>query len=48
VKAEDGPIDATRCIRHFYPKIIVFSVLGSMGNIVFYIFLRPIKKNLDG
>jgi hypothetical protein len=28
VEAEDGRIDAMDCVGPFYPKIIVFSVLG--------------------
>jgi hypothetical protein len=37
-KAEDGWVDATGCIGPFYPKIIVFVVLGHMGIVVFYYF----------
>jgi hypothetical protein len=28
VKAEDGCVDVTGCVRPFYPKIVVFIVLG--------------------
>jgi hypothetical protein len=39
VEAEDGPIDATGCIRPFYHKIVVFIVLVSRGNLVFSLLL---------
>jgi hypothetical protein len=35
VEAEDGRVDVTGCVGPFYPKIIVFSVLDSRGNLVF-------------
>jgi hypothetical protein len=35
VEAEDGRVEATGCIGSFYPRIIGFYVLGSMGIIVF-------------
>jgi hypothetical protein len=35
VETEDGRVDATECIRPFYPKITVFYVLDPRGNLVF-------------
>jgi hypothetical protein len=32
-EAEDGWVDATGCIRVFYPNFIVFFVLGHKGNL---------------
>jgi hypothetical protein len=34
-EAEDGWINATGCVGPFYPKIVVSSVLGSRGTVVF-------------
>jgi hypothetical protein len=34
VEAEDGWIDATGCIRLFYPNFVVFIVLGHKGGLV--------------
>jgi hypothetical protein len=33
-EAEDGRVDTMGCIRLFYPKFIVFVVLGHKGNLV--------------
>jgi hypothetical protein len=33
-EAEDGRVDATGCIRLFYPNFTVFIVLGHKGNLV--------------
>jgi hypothetical protein len=33
-EAEDGQVDATGCIRLFYPNIVVFIVLGHKGSLV--------------
>jgi hypothetical protein len=33
--AEDGRVDATGCVGPFFPKIIVFSILGSSDIVVF-------------
>jgi hypothetical protein len=33
-KAEDGQIDATNCIKLFYPNFVVFVVLGHKGCLV--------------
>jgi hypothetical protein len=38
VEAEDGRVDAICCVGPFYPKIIVFYVLGPRGNFVFLSF----------
>jgi hypothetical protein len=38
VEAEDRWIDMTVYIRPFYHKIIIFSVLDLMVNLVFYFF----------
>jgi hypothetical protein len=46
--AEDGLVDTTGCVRPFYPKITVFSVLGLTGIIVFYSFACAYKKNPRG
>jgi hypothetical protein len=35
VEAEDGRVDETGCVGPFYPKIIIFYVLGPRGNLVF-------------
>jgi hypothetical protein len=43
VKAKDEWIDAMGCIRPFYPIIIIFSVLGPRGNLVFYSFAWAYK-----
>jgi hypothetical protein len=45
---EDGRVDATDCIRPFYPKIIILYVLDTMGNLVFSLLLMPINKTLEG
>jgi hypothetical protein len=37
-KTEDGRVDAMGCVRAFYPKITVSSVLGPRGIVVFYSF----------
>ena len=34
VEAEDGPVDATGYVGPFYPKIVVFIVLGHKGSLV--------------
>jgi hypothetical protein len=34
-KAKNGRLDATANVRLFYPKIIISSVLGSKGVVVF-------------
>jgi hypothetical protein len=39
VEAKDGRVDAMGCVRPFYPKIAVFSVLGPRGNLVFCLCL---------
>jgi hypothetical protein len=39
VEAEDGHVDVTGCVGLFYPKITVFSVLATGGNLVFYLDL---------
>jgi hypothetical protein len=33
--AEDGRVNATGCVRPFYSKTIIFSVLGHRDNLVF-------------
>jgi hypothetical protein len=33
-EAEDGRVDATECIRLFYPNFVVFIVLGHKGSLV--------------
>jgi hypothetical protein len=33
-EAEDGWVDATGCIRLFYPNFVVFFVLGHKGSLV--------------
>jgi hypothetical protein len=38
VEAEDGRVDATDCDGSFYPKIAIFYVLDSRGNLVFFPF----------
>jgi hypothetical protein len=35
VEAEDGWVDATGCIEHFYPYFVIFTVLGPSGKLVF-------------
>jgi hypothetical protein len=35
VEAKDGWVNAMGYVRTFYPKIVVFSVLGPRGNLVF-------------
>jgi hypothetical protein len=37
VEAEDRQINATNCIRPFYPKITVFIVLDLKSIVVFYL-----------
>jgi hypothetical protein len=39
VEVEDGWVDATGCIKPFYPNFIVFYVLGTRGILVFYLVL---------
>jgi hypothetical protein len=34
-EGEDGWVDAMACVGPFYPKIIIFYVLGPRGNLVF-------------
>jgi hypothetical protein len=34
VEAEDGWVDATGCVRPFYPNFVIFYVLGPMGILV--------------
>jgi hypothetical protein len=34
VEVEDGWVDATSCIRLFYPNFVVFFVLGHKGSLV--------------
>jgi hypothetical protein len=36
VEAEDGRVSVTGCVGPFYPKIVVSSVLGPRGILVFY------------
>jgi hypothetical protein len=43
VKAEDGWVDATGCIGAFYPKIVVFIVLGPKGILFFKYFIWVYK-----
>jgi hypothetical protein len=38
VQAEDRRVDAIGCIGPFYPRIIVFYVLGPRGIVVIYSF----------
>jgi hypothetical protein len=45
VEAEDGRVDATGCIDPFYPKIIVFIILGPKDVLVF--LLMPINRTLE-
>jgi hypothetical protein len=33
-EAEDGRVDATGCIRLFYPNFVIFIVLGHKGSLV--------------
>jgi hypothetical protein len=35
VQAKDGRVDATGCVRPFYPKITVFYVLALRGIVLF-------------
>jgi hypothetical protein len=39
VEAEDGRVDATGCIRPYYPYFAVFIVLGPTDILVFYLGL---------
>jgi hypothetical protein len=48
VEAEDGWVDVTGCIGSFYPRIIGFYVLGSMGIVVFYSFAWAYKLDPRG
>jgi hypothetical protein len=48
VEADDGWVDAMGCVGPFYPKTIVFYVLGPRGNLVFSLLLGPINKTLEG
>jgi hypothetical protein len=34
VEAEDGRVDATGCMRLFYPNFVVFFVLAHKGSLV--------------
>jgi hypothetical protein len=47
-EAEDRRVDATGCVGPFYPKIVVFYVLGPMGNLIFSLLLGPINRTLEG
>jgi hypothetical protein len=38
-EAEDGWVDATGCIRLFYPNFAIFIVLDLKGNLVFWLGL---------
>jgi hypothetical protein len=40
-EAEDGRVNATGCIRLFYPKFVIFVVLGHKDNLV---ICFPINK----
>jgi hypothetical protein len=42
VEVEDGRVDVTGCVGPFYPKIAIFYVLGTRGNLVFSLLLGPI------
>jgi hypothetical protein len=42
-EAEDGWVDATGCIRLFYPNFAIFVVLGHKGNLVISF---PINRTL--
>jgi hypothetical protein len=42
-EAEDGRVDAMSYVGHFYPKIIISSVLDSRGIVVFYSFAWTYK-----
>jgi hypothetical protein len=48
VEAKDRRVDATSYVGPFYPKIIIFHVLGPMGNLVFSLLLSPINRTLEG
>jgi hypothetical protein len=39
VKAEDGWVDVTGCIRLFYPNFTVFIVLGTKGILILFSLL---------
>jgi hypothetical protein len=41
-EAEDGWVNATGCIRLFYPKFIVFIVLGLKGQSS--LLIKPINR----
>jgi hypothetical protein len=43
VEAEDGPVDATECVRPFYSNFIVFYVLDHMDILVIYSFTWTYK-----
>jgi hypothetical protein len=34
-EVKDGPVDATGCIRLFYPNFVIFFVLGNKSSLVF-------------
>jgi hypothetical protein len=38
-EAEDGRVDAIDCVGLFYPKIIISSIIGPRGIVVFYLGL---------
>ncbi len=46
-KAEDGWVDATGCVRPFYPKIIISSVFGYRGIVVFSLLVESINRTLE-
>jgi hypothetical protein len=49
VKAEDGWVDATGCIRLFYPNFTVFIVLGTKGILIlFSLLIGPINRIYGG
>jgi hypothetical protein len=48
VEAENGRVDATGCVGPFYPKIIIFYVLGPRGNLVFLSFAWAYKRDPRG
>jgi hypothetical protein len=43
VKTEDGSVDVMGCVRSFYPKIVIFYILGHRDNLVFYFFACAYK-----
>jgi hypothetical protein len=38
VEAEDGRVNAMGCVGPFYPKFVIFYVLGPRGILVFWYF----------